>query len=424
LGTIDYQVIASYRLDQVFELRLDELKNPFAPLEARNDLRYVATNSDLTMDEICARHSVDLPSSFVRVAPQHAELIVKELTTAVRVCLVSERSSPDELLPCGPPAKAVQNWARQLKSEDRARFITEDRVQTLLELPPGTPDNPQSQRASRTGAAQYDAVEFLKWMRFTRHLHAQENVAEAADDALDAVLVHEVKQQVEAGRTRVPRKTALKEGRLHLDATDMLLERRYFKDMLTNRPDDLICVLFFSDGSPVSGTELQGMIMDLVMRCGGITTRILPGVAMAHGQFGVMSKAFALLWALYLIVGPWEYGLTLLLQKKTRGLTTDMGTELGLCDVPCLIKGFLLYLLGASMATIEKTVDFQSRLFCRAIRLAGWSHMFGGIMSKAAAPPSRPDPCTAKLPPNRVYIVFFSILAILTRLHLLTVLLV
>ena len=297
LGTIDYQVIASYRFDQVFELRLDELKNPFAPLEARNDLRHAATSSDLTMDEIVARRSVDLPSSFVRVAPQHAELIVKELTTAVRVCLVSDRTRPDELLPCGPPAKAVQKWARQLKSEDRARFITEDRVLTLLELPPGTPDNPQSQRASRTGAAQYDAVEFLRWMRFARHLHAQENVAEAADDALDAVLVHEVKQQVEAGRTRVPRKTALMEGRMHLDATDMLLERRYFKDLLTNRPDDLICVLFFSDGSPVSGTELQAMIMDLVMRGGDIITRILPGVALAHGQFGVMSKAFALLWA-------------------------------------------------------------------------------------------------------------------------------
>lgn len=219
-------------------------------------------------------------------------------------------------------------------------------------------------------------------MRFTRHLHNQECVGDAADDGLDAALVGDTTQ---LERTRVPKKTSLMQGRMHLDATHMLLDRRFFKDLLTNRPDDLVAAFVYSDGSPVSGTELQGMVMDMIMRDRSIITRIMPGVALAYGAFGVMSKAFAFLWAIYLGIGPWEFGLTLFF-TKVRGLTTDMGTELGLADVPNLIKGFLLYLLGKSMEVVKTTIDYDTRLFGRAVRLAGWSHMFGGVMSKAAAP--------------------------------------
>jgi hypothetical protein len=128
------------------------------------------------------------------------------------------------------------------------------------------------------------------------------------------------------------------------------------------------------------------MIVDLIMRDRTIMTKILPGVALAYGAFGVVSKAFALLWALYLIIGPWEHGLKLFF-SKVRGLTTDMGTELGLPDVPDLIKGFLNYLLGTSIACVHTTINYQTRLFSRAVRLAGWSHMFGNTMIRSAAPP-------------------------------------
>ena len=362
VGYVDYTVQACYRLHQVFDLRRDEMCNPFAPISARADLKHIDTIANLTMQEICTRHSVDLPNTFVPVCSSHAELIVKNLTTAVRVCAVSKKTRHAHLLPCGPPINDVNRWVRQMNSDDRERLampIDNARINIMLELPSGTLDNPQSGRAGVHGEQQYDAVEFLRWMRFTRHLHNQECVGDAADDGLDAALVGDTTQ---LERTRVPRKTSLMQGRMHLDATHMLLDRRFFKDLLTNRPDDLVAAFVYSDGSPVSGTELQGMVMDMIMRDRSIITRIMPGVALAYGAFGVMSKAFAFLWAIYLGIGPWEFGLTLFF-TKVRGLTTDMGTELGLADVPNLIKGFLLYLLGKSMEVVQTTIDYETRFF-------------------------------------------------------------
>jgi hypothetical protein len=384
LGFLDFFVNAIYRYDQPFEIFEDEFADPFAAIGWRNDLKHVEFVDGSTMEELEARHSVKSPTSYMCVSPSHAEVLVKEQSSAVKVVAVSEKTRRCQVPQCGPPFKDVQKWARQLKLEERQRSDGGPSTarSALLDLPSGVAENPQSGRKSAKNADQHDAVEFLRWLRFSRHLHAQEAILEAADDGLDASVadIDSLKSQIDAARTRVPKKSSLKQGRCHLDATTMLLRRRWFNELITERPNDVLAFFLYTDGSPVSGTELQGMLLDYISRSKEVMTLVLPGVALAYGAYGVLSKAFALLWALFLVIGPWAFGITFVLDR-IRGTTTDMGNELGLPDVPNLVAGFLKHITGVSLAEIRGTIDLSTRLFKRCLRLDGWSHRFGNLMN-------------------------------------------
>lgn len=385
LGVLDYFVEAVVRYDEIFEIRREELEDPFAPMGWSRDLAYISFADGSRMDDFCDRYSCAPPNSFISVSPTHAEVLVKELSAAVKVVAISDRSRRNEVFQCGPPFQDVKKWARQLKLEDRQRVAGGSTAASskLLELPVGTPDNPQSGRKSAKDSEQLDAVALLRWMRFTRHLHAQEAITEAADDGLDAAIApgDTLRSQMDAARTRVPKKSSLKEGRVHLDATTMLLRRRWFHELITERPHDVLAFFLYTDGSPVSGTELQGMLLDYISRAREVVTLVLPGIALAYGAYGVLSKAFALLWALYLFIGPWPFGLQFVLDR-IRATTTDMGTELALADVPNLVHAFLKHIFGASIAEIAGTVDLSTRLFKRCLRIDGWSHRFGNLMNQ------------------------------------------
>ena len=96
----------------------------------------------------------------------------------------------------------------------------------------------------------------------------------------------------------------------------------------------------FSDASPVTGTELQGMILQIVYATGLIECRVMPGVALWFGFTRTIDKLIALLWSLMLICGP-DLKVLRFALDKIRSITTDMGTELGLLDMPDLAPSFL-----------------------------------------------------------------------------------
>jgi hypothetical protein len=298
-----------------------------------------------------------------------------------------------DLLPA-PSYRVVKRWIAELLANEPTRTTPQPddaaakSAKVLLDLPVGTPEHPQSGRRSRQGNEQHDAVSMLKWLRFSRHLHSQSDAIEAVDDAIGAVIDDDgLKDTVQEWRTSTPSRNQLKRGRLHLDATTMNMERRYFADLIENRPDSVSSMHLYSDASPVSGTEVQGMVMDVVYITRLVCTMIMPGVALVSGMYGVFSKAFALLWSLFLWVGPWERGLNYML-SKIRSLTTDMGTEHRLTEVPNLVPGFLKWLRGAAFDGVKAAIDYTSRLFPNALIISGWSHLFGNVMT--SVPPRRP----------------------------------
>jgi hypothetical protein len=60
-----------------------------------------------------------------------------------------------------------------------------------------------------------------------------------------------------------------------------------------------------------------------------------------------------------------------------------MGTEIQLLDMPDLLATFLLWRSGLPLSSLAHTVDRSTRQFPNAIRLAGWSHLFGNLMKHA-----------------------------------------
>ena len=162
----------------------------------------------------------------------------------------------------------------------------------------------------------------------------------------------------------------------------MLLKRRNFRHLYDNQQDDVISGHLFSDGSPVTGSEIQGMVLQLAMADLTFITVILPGVCLHYGAKSVLDKALAFMHAIYLILGPdgelmkWFVG-------KIKTITTDMGTEIRILDTPDIIYAYLQRLKGIPMESLVGAVDATSRLFCNAVRIPGWSHTFGNLMEAA-----------------------------------------
>ena len=90
---------------------------------------------------------------------------------------------------------------------------------------------------------------------------------------------------------------------MKLDAVTMNIERRYFKNIFENHRDEVVSAHVFADGSPVTGCELQGMILQLGFVDGTIEEFIMPGVVLHYGGARLIDKAQAFLYSLTLIAG-------------------------------------------------------------------------------------------------------------------------
>ena len=110
---------------------------------------------------------------------------------------------------------------------------------------------------------------------------------------------------------------------------------------------------------------------------------VLPGSSLSYGQCNVISKTMALLFALWLVAGPWFCDLAWLLDK-VHGITTDFGGEIRTIEVPDVLRAFLAWNAGSTLATCQKLVVPARRLFQQALRIGGWSHANGNLMKKVA----------------------------------------
>jgi hypothetical protein len=80
------------------------------------------------------------------------------------------------------------------------------------------------------------------------------------------------------------------------------LERRELAFLCSN-PSEISSAHLYSDGSPVTGTEIQGMVMEIIMITSIVYTFVLPAAALQYGFCRTIDKAVALMWALWIITG-------------------------------------------------------------------------------------------------------------------------
>jgi hypothetical protein len=103
---------------------------------------------------------------------------------------------------------------------------------------------------------------------------------------------------------------------------------------------------FFSDASPVTGVELQGMVLHIMLINNLLIEIIMPGVRLSYGQMGLCAKVRAFLWSFFLMIGSDYFYLDWWL-TKIRSITTDRGTELGFLSVANCLDVFLKTLCAA-----------------------------------------------------------------------------
>ena len=98
---------------------------------------------------------------------------------------------------------------------------------------------------------------------------------------------------------------------------------------------------------------------------------------------GYMSKAIALVHALWLLAGPTPE-LVRWVCLKIRSFTTDFGVEMHLLEAPDVVDAYCAYMSGIPLLQCRSRVKHGIRMWPHALRLAGWSHTQGGIMKAAA----------------------------------------
>jgi len=187
--------------------------------------------------------------------------------------------------------------------------------------------------------------------------------------------------EVERDSSLDPGRCCIEEANQKLDVVDLLLLRR---ELHASAAHDLLkAANVYSDSSPVSGTEMQGMILDLHWKNGDYERIELPGGSLSYGLFDAVSKTICLLHAFWLIAGP-DYATVKYLCSKVVSVTTDFGTEKHTLEMRDCVRAYCEWMAGRPLDECRQYVDVTRRWLPNAIRLAGWSHNLGNIMKHTA----------------------------------------
>jgi len=174
-----------------------------------------------------------------------------------------------------------------------------------------------------------------------------------------------------------PSRSTFQRAEARLDHVDMLLERRQFH---ADRMANVISgIYFYTDSSPVTGEELQGMVMDTVRKDRTYRRTTLPGATLSYGCFSAVQKTVTLLWVIFLVAGPTFEDMSYCLDHVW-GITTDFGTEIRTLELPYILVAFLAWIDGRPLLECRPLVDYSRRLFYNAMRVIGWGHSWGNLM--------------------------------------------
>ena len=192
---------------------------------------------------------------------------------------------------------------------------------------------------------------------------------------------HPDRQEEERDSSMDPSRMCLDDANKKLDVVDLLILRRRLHAAAAH--DLLKAVNVYSDSSPVSGSEMQGMIIDLHFRDGAYERIELPGGTLTYGLFDAVSKTMCLLHAFWLVAGP-DHATLKYFCSKVISVTTDFGTEKHTIEMRDCTRAYCEYMAGRPLDEVRQFVDVTRRWLPNSIRLAGWGHAHGNIMKHTA----------------------------------------
>jgi len=192
-----------------------------------------------------------------------------------------------------------------------------------------------------------DPIRTIRALAFSRHLRTPALFQDALEDAALYEAVDQEEEVEPRDDSADPSFAHIKKAATRADVVCMSLMRRKF---VVWRSKDLVeAINIYSDASPVTGTELQGMIIDICLKNGVFYRLVLPGSTLAYGHTDTLSKSVALVWALWLVAGP-ELEALQYACDKVRSFTTDFGVEMGLLGCSQHLRG--LFAMGRRHASV------------------------------------------------------------------------
>ena len=218
-----------------------------------------------------------------------ADMLVTGDTTAIRCVMLTRRINDRSLFVQDFPIHCYIGQFVQFQAT--RKLVASCTVSgPLLDLPKVS--HHPSRRAFGTDELNaYSAEHMLKVLCMNRHLKSANTSEEAINDALEFSITDPAEiQHAKDNVSNVPDRSTIRRARLRLDAVSINVRRRHMQNLALNHGDEVVSAHLFTDGSPVTGVELQGMIRQMILISNLVIDIVMPGVRLAYGQTGVGSK--------------------------------------------------------------------------------------------------------------------------------------
>jgi len=294
-----------------------------------------------------------------------------------------------------PSLKTIADWRREdgISRVDlgasRRRAAEKSYEDILLELPPEKRrrrggSGPTGAPSGGVKTPAMDPIHVLNALGFAKFLRTPRDFT----PAMGAAFKYDNPdcEEEERDSSKDPGRSTLDDAFTKLDIVDLLLlRRRLHADASV---DAILAINVYSDSSPVSGEEIQGMLIDITRRNGDNERITLPGGTLSYGLFDSVSKSICLLHAFWLLAGP-DVETVQYMCDKVVACTTDFGTEMHLLEMRDVTRAYCLWMSGYELDNCRQFVDVNRRWLERAVRISGWSHTYGNIMKHTAETSAR-----------------------------------
>ena len=234
------------------------------------------------------------------------------------------------------------------------------------------PGQVQSVDIEQTWPTQFTADEHIEFLRASATCTSLRHLTKAKD-AWETILKRRLSMDIVIGI--VPSYDRLRRDRIRMDMMAMMMYRFMFKELAAS--EEQWCLYVFMDASPQwRGTELFAASIDVSRADSAhISRHLLPLLNLGSCFRTVRGKAWAFLKMLALIIGP-EYDTLRTVLRNIRSITSDLGHEFAVRDLPDLLIPFLQD-LGARVPA-KKTKERWLLPLC--IAAPGWHHLFDGLL--------------------------------------------
>lgn len=296
------------------------------------------------------RTALVLPTDLAQTA------LASEPPCALRSVKLGARVDPSQFICNLPPHSFVKSWRRKAQAQHAPRPARDEVAEELtpgekllLELPAKRrkPDGSSDSVFDPSLVdSKQDSLRIINACAAASHLRQVERFGEAMLDAkryeendFDGHIVRDASQD--------PGKSTLLRSAKRLDLVGMALERRIWAQEVADNEVEA-CVVY-SDASPVTGEEIQGMIVDVCKRNGKTRRVILPGATIFFSMQDAIMKVIAFVWAAWLLFGPDLFHFEFFINSCVCWCT-DGGVEVHGIEVPDCMHAFLKWLGGTPLS--------------------------------------------------------------------------